>query len=94
MTELSCPGGSVAVFDPTLTDYDFGPTHPMAPVRVDLTMLLTEELGVTGAGGLGLTFFRQMAMYNYGGVTTVILAILCLIILGEVVSTYARKAVI
>ena len=54
MTELSCPGGSIAVFDPTLTDYDFGPTHPMAPVRVDLTMLLAEELGVTGSRGLRL----------------------------------------
>ncbi|MDP3967315.1 MAG: acetoin utilization protein AcuC [Nocardioides sp.] len=54
MTDLTCPGGSIAVFDPTLTDYDFGPTHPMAPVRVDLTMLLAEELGVTGRGGLGL----------------------------------------
>ena len=51
-------------------------------------------MGLVGAGGLGLSFFRQMAMYNYGGVTTVILAILCLIILGEVVSYYARKAVI
>ena len=30
-------------------------------------------LGLVGAGGLGLTFFRQMAMYNYGGVTMVML---------------------
>jgi phosphonate transport system permease protein len=42
---------------------------------------------------LGLTFFRQMAMFNYGGVTMVILAILSLVILGEVVSHYVRKAV-
>jgi len=38
--------------------------------------------------------FRQMAMSNYGGVTTVILAILSLIIVGEVASHFARKAVI
>jgi acetoin utilization protein AcuC len=37
--------GSV-VFDPSLTEYDFGPEHPMAPVRVDLTMRLARELGV------------------------------------------------
>ena len=40
------------VFDPSLTEYDFGPEHPMAPVRVDLTMRLATELGVVGAGGL------------------------------------------
>jgi acetoin utilization protein AcuC len=34
------------VFDPTLTDYDFGPSHPMSPIRVDLTMRLAGDLGV------------------------------------------------
>jgi acetoin utilization protein AcuC len=34
------------VFDPSLTEYDFGPSHPMAPVRVDLTMRLARDLGV------------------------------------------------
>ncbi len=48
---------------------------------------------LVGAGGLGLTFHRQMVMFNYPGVTTVILAILGLIVLGEVFSHYARKAV-
>ena len=50
--------------------------------------------GVVSAGGLGLVFFRQMAMFNYGGVATVILAVLLLIIVGEIVSYYARKAII
>jgi phosphonate transport system permease protein len=51
-------------------------------------------LGLVGAGGLGLVFFRQMNTFNYAGVTTVILAILFLIIVGEVLSYYSRKAVI
>ena len=34
------------VYDPSLQEYDFGPSHPMAPLRVDLTMRLAEELGV------------------------------------------------
>ena len=43
------------VFDPSLTEYDFGPSHPMAPIRVDLTMRLAADLGVTGElGGLRL----------------------------------------
>jgi acetoin utilization protein AcuC len=37
---------AAVVFDERLTDYDFGPSHPMAPVRVKLTMALAEELGV------------------------------------------------
>ncbi len=50
---LACSGPSTVVFDPRLTEYDFGPSHPMSPVRVDLTMRLADELGVTsGPGGL------------------------------------------
>jgi phosphonate transport system permease protein len=51
-------------------------------------------LGLVGAGGLGLVFFRQMNTFNFPGVTTVILAILVLILLGEVASYYSRKALI
>jgi acetoin utilization protein AcuC len=42
------------VFDETLTAYDFGPAHPMNPVRVDLTMRLARDLGVVGDSGSGL----------------------------------------
>ena len=51
-------------------------------------------LGLVGAGGLGLMFFRQMNTFNFPGVTTVILAILGIILIGEVVSHFARKRVI
>lgn len=51
---LACSGPSTVVFDPRLTEYDFGVGHPMSPVRVDLTMRLAQELGVVdGAGGTG-----------------------------------------
>ena len=41
------PGCRAAlVYDESLTAYDFGPTHPMAPVRVDLTVSLAREAGV------------------------------------------------
>ena len=39
-------GGPCLVFDERLTGYNFGASHPMAPVRVDLTMVLAGELGV------------------------------------------------
>jgi acetoin utilization protein AcuC len=36
-------------WDDGLTSYDFGPDHPLAPVRVELTMALCRELGVFDA---------------------------------------------
>ena len=51
-------------------------------------------LGLVGAGGLGLVFFRQMHTFNYPGVTTVILAIFGLVLIGEITSHYSRKALI
>ena len=39
-------GAAAVVFDDDLTQYDFGLGHPMAPIRVDLTMRLAQALGV------------------------------------------------
>ena len=47
---LECPGPATVVFDPSLTEYDFGSGHPMSPLRVDLTMRLARELGVLDRG--------------------------------------------
>lgn len=60
----------------------------------DINIRRATIMGLVGAGGLGFSLFRQMQLFNYGGITTVILAVLCLIIFGEVVSYYARKSVI
>lgn len=51
-------------------------------------------LGLVGAGGLGLVFFRQMNTFNYAGVTSVILAILFIIVLGELGSHAIRRRLI
>ncbi|MGH3356324.1 MAG: acetoin utilization protein AcuC [Nocardioidaceae bacterium] len=45
-------GSACVVFDDSLTEYDFGPGHPMAPLRVDLTMRLARSLEVVGGKGL------------------------------------------
>ena len=45
-------GSACLVFDDELTSYDFGPGHPLAPVRVDLAIRLSRALGVVGAGGI------------------------------------------
>ena len=42
--------GSLAMaWDDALTQYDFGPGHPLAPVRVALTVALATDLGVLSA---------------------------------------------
>jgi acetoin utilization protein AcuC len=39
-------GPAAVVFDDDLTQYDFGLGHPMAPIRVELTMRLASALGI------------------------------------------------
>jgi acetoin utilization protein AcuC len=41
-------------WDDELTEYDFGPGHPLAPVRVELTMRLARSLGVLSAPGVAV----------------------------------------
>lgn len=47
---VECVGPASVIFDPLLTEYDFGPDHPMSPLRVDLTMRLAEEFGLLDGG--------------------------------------------
>ena len=79
----------------------FGILPQIAPVFIgnmifewDINIRRSTIMGLVGAGGLGLALFRQMAMSNYGGIATVVLVVLSLIILAEIVSYYARRAVI
>jgi acetoin utilization protein AcuC len=41
-------------WDERLIGYDFGPGHPLAPVRVELTMALAEAFGVLGRDGVSV----------------------------------------
>lgn len=42
------------VWDQTFTKYDFGPTHPMSPVRLDLTARLCDAFGLFGHDDVAL----------------------------------------
>lgn len=44
--------GTRVVWDPSFTDYDFGPGHPMSPLRLELTARLCEDLGLLSAPGV------------------------------------------
>src|SRR5215472_5803711 len=39
-------------WDDRLTRYDFGPGHPLAPIRVELTVALARAFGVLDTGGV------------------------------------------
>ena len=39
-------GSLTLAWDERLTGYDFGPGHPLAPVRVELTIALAREFGL------------------------------------------------
>lgn len=45
-------------WDDRLVSYDFGPGHPMNPVRVELTMALARELGVPDRPGVRVSPFE------------------------------------
>lgn len=45
---------AAAVWDPALLEYRFSATHPMDPVRLDLTRRLCQELGIFGPSGVPL----------------------------------------
>ena len=43
---------TLVVWDDVFSDYDFGPTHPLRPVRLELTMALAGQLGVLKRPGV------------------------------------------
>jgi len=60
----------------------------------DINVRRATIMGLVGAGGLGLALFRQMAASSSGGISAVVVVILALILLGEVASHHARKALV
>ena len=44
--------GALVVWDDVFTSYDFGPDHPLRPLRLELTMALARSLGVLDRPGV------------------------------------------
>ncbi len=56
------PGHQVQVaWSPALLAYDFGPAHPLSPLRLSLTMRLAHELGVLDVPGVRLVAAQPVA---------------------------------
>ncbi|MBM9536106.1 phosphonate ABC transporter, permease protein PhnE [Desulfobulbus alkaliphilus] len=60
----------------------------------DININRAAVLGLVGAGGLGLSFHNQLIASNYAGVTTVLLAILAVILVGEAISVQLRRRIV
>lgn len=45
---------ATVVWDEAFTDYDFGPSHPLRPVRLELTVALARSVGVLDSPGVAL----------------------------------------
>ena len=43
---------TLVVWDEVFTEYDFGPSHPLRPLRLELTMALSRQLGILDRPGV------------------------------------------
>ncbi len=59
-------GSLTLVWDERLTEYDFGPGHPLAPVRVELTIALARQFGVLGRAAVTMVTPASAQMAELG----------------------------
>lgn len=57
----------------------------------DINIRRATIIGIVGGGGLGLLFNQKMQAYQYSEATAVLIAILVLVLAGELVSTQLRR---
>ncbi|MGF1621081.1 MAG: phosphonate ABC transporter, permease protein PhnE [Rhodomicrobiaceae bacterium] len=63
-------------------------------LRWDINIRESTVLGLVGAGGIGLILQGAIDTFNWQEAATVLLAILALVIIGELVSAWLRKKII
>ena len=62
--------------------------------QFDINIRRAAILGIVGAGGIGLHFSEQLKTYNYGNAGACVLAVVALVIAGEVISNRIRTKLI
>ena len=63
-------------------------------LRWDINLRESTVLGLVGAGGIGLILQGAIDTFNWPEAATVLLAILALVIMGEIVSAWLRRRII
>lgn len=66
----------------------------VAILRWDINLRESTVLGLVGAGGIGIVLQGAIDTFNWREAATVLLAILALVILGEIVSAWLRRRIL
>lgn len=59
----------------------------------DIHLRQSTIIGIVGAGGIGTTLYNSFARYDYDFSLAILLVIIAIVLLGEAVSTVARKRI-
>ncbi|CUH41023.1 Phosphate-import permease protein PhnE [Jannaschia seosinensis] len=66
----------------------------VAILRWDINLRESTVLGLVGAGGIGIILQGAIDTFNWPEAATVLLAILALVIIGEIVSVFLRRRIL
>jgi len=66
----------------------------VAILRWDINLRESTVLGLVGAGGIGMILQGAIDTFNWQEVSTVLLAIIALVVAGEIVSSYLRRRIL
>ncbi len=61
--------------------------------RWDINIRQSTIVGIVGAGGIGVTLINTWGQYDYDFAITILLAIIAVVIIGEIASFYSRQRV-
>ncbi|WP_418285961.1 phosphonate ABC transporter, permease protein PhnE [Halorubrum sp. DTA46] len=61
--------------------------------RWDINIRASTIIGIVGAGGIGTLLMQAFSRYEYDFVATILLAIIAVVLVGEITSAYVRKRV-
>ncbi|RKF14875.1 phosphonate ABC transporter, permease protein PhnE [Roseovarius spongiae] len=63
-------------------------------LRWDINLRESTVLGLVGAGGIGIILQGAIDTFNWPEVATILLAIIALVVLGEIVSAFLRRRIL
>lgn len=66
----------------------------VAILRWDINLRESTVLGLVGAGGIGIVLQGAIDTFNWPEVATILLAIIVLVIIGEVISAFLRRRIL
>ncbi|GAW35852.1 phosphate-import permease protein PhnE [Roseovarius sp. A-2] len=66
----------------------------VAILRWDINLRESTVLGLVGAGGIGIILQGAIDTFNWPEVATILLAIIALVIMGEVISAFLRRRIL